>query len=138
MKKQAIKSLNHCAYSIRYHLVLVTKYRRAALTADILDKLKYLVGERLEEWGGELFEFNGESDHIHILCDIPPKCAIADFVNALKTGTSRRIRNEFQEHLKQFYAKPVLWSRSYCVVSCGSAPVEIVKQYIQNQNTQRA
>lgn len=31
-------------------------------------------------------------------------------------------------------SKPVLWSRSYCMLSCGGAPLEIIKQYIQQQD----
>lgn len=51
----------------------------------------------------------------------------------LKTGTSRRLRNEFREHLDIFFSKPTLWSRSYCVLSCGGAPLEIIQRYIQQQ-----
>ncbi len=89
--------------------------------------------ERCEAWGERLLEFNGEADHIHFLLELPPTMALADFVNALKTGTSRRLRNEFKEHLASVYKKPVLWSRSYCILTCGGAPLEIIKQYIQQQ-----
>ncbi len=89
--------------------------------------------ERCEAWGGRLLEFNGEADHIHLLLELPPTVVLADFVNALKTGTSRRLRNEFKEHLASVYKKPVLWSRSYCILTCGGAPLEIIKQYIQQQ-----
>ena len=88
---------------------------------------------RCEAWGGRLLEVNGEADHIHLLLELPPTVALADFVNALKTGTSRRLRNEFKEHLASVYKKPVLWSRSYCILTCGGAPLEIIKQYIQQQ-----
>lgn len=57
----------------------------------------------------------------------------ADFLNALKTGTSRRLRNTYPEQLAAHYSQPVLWSRSYCVLSCGGAPLEVIKQYIQQQ-----
>lgn len=54
-------------------------------------------------------------------------------MNALKTGTSRRLRTMFAQELAGMYSKPVLWSRSYCVLSCGGAPLEIIQQYIQQQ-----
>ena len=88
---------------------------------------------RCEAWGGRLLEVNGEADPIHLLLELPPTVALADFVNALKTGTSRRLRNEFKEHLASVYEKPVLWSRSYCILTCGGAPLEIIKRYIQQQ-----
>ena len=133
MNKTNLKALNHCFYNINYHLVIVTKYRKKVITPAILSRLSDLIKERIEAWDGCLLEINGEPDHIHILFELPPKHAVADFVNALKTGTSRRIRAEFAEELKQHYWKPVFWSRSYCVVTCGGAPLEVVRQYIENQ-----
>ena len=70
---------------------------------------------------------------MHLLFTQPPKYALSNFVNALKTGTSRRLRSEFAAELNQVYRKPVLWSRSYCVISCGGAPLSVLKQYIENQ-----
>ncbi|MEW3137604.1 transposase, partial [Escherichia coli] len=52
--------------------------------------------------------------------------------NSLKAVTSRRLRNEFLD-LRGAYGKAVLWSRSYFAGSCGGAPLEVVKQYIQHQ-----
>jgi len=90
--------------------------------------------ERCQSWGGRLIETNGEPDHVHLLVDLPPTAALAEFVNALKTGTSRRLRTMFAQELAGVYSKPVLWSRSYCVLSCGGAPLEIIKQYIQQED----
>ncbi len=133
MIKSTLKSQHHCVYNIKHHLVLVTKYRHNVITGNILSRLKEMVTERVLAWEGELIEINGEPDHLHILFELPPKYAVSDFVNALKTGTSRKIRKEFADQLKPFYWKPVFWSRSYCVVTCGGAPLSIVKQYIENQ-----
>ena len=78
-------------------------------------------------WSGELLECNGEADHVHLLLSLPPTVALSDFVNALKTGTSRRLRAEFAEDVKRHYWKPVLWSRSYCVLSVGGAPLSVTQ-----------
>ena len=134
MIKTTLKAQHHCVYNVKYHLVLVTKYRHKVINANILCRLKEMVSDRVEAWEGELVEINGEPDHLHMLFELPPKYAVSDFVNALKTSTSRKIRNEFADHLKSFYWKPVFWSRSYCVVTCGGAPLSIVKQYIENQD----
>lgn len=133
MSQTTLKSLSHCVYNIRYHLVLVTKYRNPVIDSEILSRLKTLTRERVEDWGGDLYEMTGEPDHVHILFDLPPHRAIADFVNALKTGTSRRIRNEYPDQVSRHYWKPVFWSRSYCVVTAGGAPLDTIKHYIQNQ-----
>ena len=59
-------------------------------------------------WGGELSECNGEADHVHLLLSLPPTVALSDFVNALKTGTSRRLRAEFAEVLEACAMEPFL------------------------------
>jgi putative transposase len=134
MKKLQIKYLNHCVFNLYYHLVIVTKYRRKCITAPMLAKLKLICDQLTKKWGGELVEFNGEADHLHLLLALNPKVAPSVFVNNLKTVTSRLIRKEFSEHLKKVYwKKPVFWSRTYCILSCGDAPLSIIKQYIEQQ-----
>lgn len=133
MSMTTLKHQYHCVFNTKYHLVLVTKYRNPVINEVILDRLSALAKERVEAWEGELFEVNGEPDHLHLLLELPPKYAVADFVNALKTGTSRRIRKEFPDHVEKHYWKPYFWSKSYCVVTCGGAPLSIIKQYIENQ-----
>lgn len=129
-----IIKLHHCVYALHYHLVIVTKYRKKCLTAPMLAEFEVQSKERCEAWGGKLIEVNGEADHVHLLIDLPPTVALAEFVNALKTGTSRRLRSVFAQHLEAFYSKPVLWSRSYCALSCGGAPLAVIQQYIQQQD----
>ncbi|MCP4747131.1 MAG: IS200/IS605 family transposase, partial [Desulfobacteraceae bacterium] len=53
----------------------------------------------------------------------------------LKTISSRQLRKELAGYLKNFYSKPVLWSRSYCIVSAGGASLSVIKRYIENQNS---
>jgi len=59
--------------------------------------------------------------------------APAKLVNTVKTNISRITRKEFAAHLRPFYWKLVFWSRSYCLVSAGGAPLSVIQQYIQNQ-----
>lgn len=133
MPKIELNTLYHCVYALQYHLVIMTKYHKKCLTLPMLESFEGQARERCEAWGGTLLELNGESDYVHLLLELPPTAALSDFVNALKTGTSRRLRNEFKGQLASVYKKPVLWSRSYCVLSCGRAPLEIIQQYLQQQ-----
>lgn len=123
----------HCVYQLKYHLVLVTKYRRKCFTKPILDRLQVLCEEQSQKWGIELVEFGGESDHVHLLLDMHPNIMPSKFINSLKTVTSRLLRKEYLAHFKKFYWKPVLWTRAYCLISAGGAPISILKQYIQDQ-----
>lgn len=133
--KQELNTLFHCTFYLNYHLVIVTKYRRKCITAPMLKKLNLIAENLLERWNGKLIEFNGEQDHIHLLLALNPKVAPSTFVNNFKTVTSRLIRKEFGIYLQHFYKdKPVFWSRSYCILTCGGAPLSILKQYIQQQD----
>jgi putative transposase len=128
---------HHAQYSLKYHLVLVTKYRRKAFTEEILQRLKIISQELLNKWDCELDEFGGEADHVHLLISAHPSLELSKLINSLKTITSRAIRKEFAEHLKAFYWKPVLWTRAYYIASAGGAPLEVIKQYIENQGKEK-
>ena len=131
---QDFKKLNHCVYNLKYHLVLVTKYRRKCITDPIIIRLKEIFVELCLKWECNLIEFNGEPDHIHMLLELNPKITLSTFINNLKTVSSRYIRKEFSNHLSKFYYKnPIFWSRSYCILTCGGAPLSVFKQYIEQQ-----
>jgi putative transposase len=53
-------------------------------------------------------------------------------VNSLKGVSSRLLRKNLPG-IKSKYWKNVLWSPSYFAASCGGAPLELVKQYIEEQ-----
>jgi len=102
----------------------------------MLERLKEIFFDTLEKWSGSLLECNGEPDHVHLLISVNPKVQPSKLVNNLKTVSSRLIRKEFSEHVNRVYrGKPVFWSRSYCILSCGGAPISVLKQYIQQQAT---
>ncbi|SHF72643.1 putative transposase [Caldanaerobius fijiensis DSM 17918] len=104
----------HACYNLKYHLVIVTKYRHKCLTNEMLKRLENI----LSKWSCTLIEFNGEADHIHILFEAPPQVQLSKLINNLKTVTSRLIRKEYAEYLSKFYWKPYLWNRklSYFVI----------------------
>ena len=133
MATQALNQLFHCVFSLNVHLVLVTKYRRKCINQAMLDSLKSNCERLSNQWECKLLEFNGEPDHVHLLISMNPKVSPSIFVNNLKTVTSRLLRRDFPSELAKFYRKPVFWSRSYCILSCGGAPLSIIKQYIEQQ-----
>lgn len=112
-------------------MVLVTKRRRRLLDADAFAIAREMTQARVDARNGTLLEFGGEADHLHLLVSRPPAEAIADFVNAVKTSTSRRLRRDV---VRIRNAGPVLWSPSYFVASCGHADADTVRAYIQAQD----
>jgi len=130
---QELKSHAHCVFRLTYHLVLVTKYRRKVLTPEMRKRLREIFDYLCIRWGCELIEFGGEEDHVHLVFEGHPNLKLSAFVNNLKTVSSRRLRKEFAGHLAKYYWKSVLWHRSYCIVTTGGAPLEVLKRYVQSQ-----
>ncbi|HGP0330889.1 TPA: IS200/IS605 family transposase [Klebsiella pneumoniae] len=129
---QEINRSRYSAYLLHVHIVFVTKYRRKVFGELHLEKVNQYAGEVCGDFGAVLKECDGEADHVHMLVEYPPTVQLSKLVNSLKAVTSRRLRNEFLD-LRAAYNKPVLWSRSYFVGSCGGAPLEVVKRYIKYQ-----
>jgi len=86
----------------------------------------------------ELKEAGFEDDHAHLLIAYPPKVALSVLVNSLKGVSARMLRAAaLPEVTSKLWGKH-FWSPSYCAVSCGGAPLEIVKRYVEQQRGGRA
>jgi putative transposase len=133
MAKQQLQALHHCVFSLHFHLVIVTKYRRKVISNEMKKRLGEIFSNTLRKWECELIEFNGEADHVHLLFSATPKPSLSALVNNLKTVSSRLIRKEFRREISKVYWKPVFWHRSYCLITCGGAPLTVIQQYIQQQ-----
>ena len=123
----------HSVYNLKYHLVLVTKYRKKCINNILYQYLFSLTKELCNKWDVELIEINHDLDHIHMMLEIPPQVQISKFVNNYKTVTSRLMRKDLKEYLDKFYWKDNFWSKSYMILSCGEAPIEIIREYIKNK-----
>ena len=124
----------HCVYNLKYHLVLVTKYRKKCFTKPVLARCEKICAEQCKKWETNLLEFGGEVDHVHLMIEMHLNVMPSKFINSLKTVSSRLLRKEYANHFRKFYWKTVLWTRAYCLLSAGGAPLSILQEYIQNQN----
>lgn len=129
-----LRTGRHCVFNMHVHLVFVTKYRRHVFSKQILLRMHEVFNEVCTDFEAEIVEFDGEKDHVHVLVNYPPKVSVSKLVNSLKGVSSRLLRKEFPG-LANNYFKGVLWSPSYFAASCGGAPISIIKQYIQQQQT---
>ena len=131
-----IQKSRHATHLLHAHLVFVTKYRYNVLTGEHIEYLRTIFKETMEEMGGILEEFDGERNHVHLLIQYPPKWSISIIVNNLKGRSSRLLRRDMPDVKKRYWGDgSALWHRSYFAGSVGGAPLEIVKQYIQQQDT---
>jgi|TARA_R110000850_G_scaffold141015_1_gene262604 putative transposase len=117
------------------HLVFVTQYRREVFTKEILDELKPIFAAVCADFGAELIEFDGEDDHVHLLVNYPPKIAVSALVNSLKGVSSRMIRKKKYPSITKKLWGGALWSPSYFAGSCGGAPIDVIRRYIEQQQT---
>ena len=124
-----------CVFLMHVHLVFVTKYRRKVFNRDILNELELILKSVCEDFEATLVEFNGECDHVHLLVKYPPKVAVSKLVNSLKGVSSRLLRKKKHPSIERVLWGKQLWSPSYFAGSCGGAPLETIKEYIEQQNT---
>ena len=119
------------------HLVFVAKYRRKVFSKAILYDLEKMFSKVCGDFEAELVEFDGEHDHVHLLVNDPPKVAVSKLVNSLKGSSSLLIRKKGYPTIQKALWGGSLWSRSYFAGSCGGAPIDVIRKYIDEQNTPR-
>ena len=122
----------HVVFRLHVHWVFVPKYRRKIFDADALDRLKNAFSTVCGAFEATLDEFNGERDHVHLLVQYPPKVSISALVNSLKGVSARRLRQDRPDMARRYW-RGGLWSASYFAASCGGAPIEVLRQYIEQQ-----
>ncbi|ENQ3079837.1 IS200/IS605 family transposase [Bacillus cereus] len=123
---------NHSVFLLYYHLVLVVKYRRKVFDDTISDYAKDMFVILSENYNITLVEWNHDVDHVHILFKAHPNTEMTKFINAYKSASSRLIKKEFSQVKKNLW-KEMFWSRSFCLITTGGSPIEVVKQYIEKQ-----
>lgn len=138
MEHQRLKTKNHAAFRLFYHLVLSMKYRHGCLNGPMLSRLREILSDVLKQWDGEIIEFGGEADHVHLLFEVGPTVKLSDLVKNLKSVSARRMRQEFSAELKPYYWKPYFWNRAYALISVGGrANIETLLKCIENQDDPR-
>lgn len=126
------KSNKNVVYSCKYHVVWCTKYRRKVLTNGVDARLNELLLEYAKKLSVDILEMEIMPDHVHILMEVDPQFGVHKAVKSLKGYTSKILREEFPYLRTKI---PTLWTNSYFVSTVGGAPLEVIKQYIENQKT---
>lgn len=123
---------NHLVFLLHYHLVLVTKYRRKVIDDIISNRLKEIFEKIQDNYNITLQEWNHDKDHVQILFKAHPNSELSKFINAYKSASSRLIKKEYPKIKEQLW-KEYFWSRSYCLLTTGGAPIEVIKKYIESR-----
>lgn len=124
------KSNNNVVYSCKYHVVWCPKYRRSVLVSGVDVRLKEIIQGICTEFRAELLELEVMPEHVHLLVEVDPQYGIHRLVRVIKGRSSRLLRLEYPWLRSRL---PTLWTNAYFVSTVGGAPLEVVKQYIENQ-----
>ena len=122
----------HSVFLLHYHLVLVVKYRRNVFNTNISSRAKEIFEYIAPNYNITLEEWNHDGDHVHILFKAHPNTEISKFINAYKSASSRLLKKEFPEIRRKLW-KETFWSQSFCLLTTGGAPPEVIKKYIETQ-----
>ena len=126
----------HSVFLLNYHLVLVVKYRRKVFNDDISTRAKEIFEYIAPNYNISLQEWNHDLDHVHILFKAHPNTEISKFINAYKSASSRLLKKEFPQIREKLW-KEYFWGQSFCLLTTGGAPLDVIKQYIENQGIDR-
>ncbi len=130
-----IRQGRHCVFKMHVHLAFVTKYRRKVFDSPAIDVLRGIDGRVCLDFESTLVEMDGEDDHVYLLVEYPPTVSVSALVNSLKGVSSRLIRKKSYPSVSKKLWGGALWSPSYFAGSCGGAPISIIRQYIEQQQT---
>jgi len=131
-----LESNNHSVFMLRYHLVFVVKYRREVIDDAVSGRLKEIFEYIAPGYKITLKEWNHDKDHVHILFSAHPKTEISKFINAYKAASSRLVKKDYP-HIRGNLWNEYFWSRSFCLITAGGAPLEVLKRYIESQGERK-
>ena len=127
----------HSVSLLHAHLVFSIKYRRRVLTRRVFEILRQSMRQTAASMQVDLVAIEADGDHLHIMINYPPSLSLAKITQRLKGASSRAVLlRRLPEVLKKLWGH-AFWSPSYFVVSCGGAPLEVVKSYVDNQTSPR-
>ena len=135
MRTEIMREMDNNAHSVfllYYHLIMVTKYRRKVINDDISARGKEIFEYIAPNYGITLEEWNHDNDHVHVMFRAQPKSAISKFINAYKSASSRLLKKEYPEIREKLW-KGAFWSQSFCLLTSGGAPIEVIRKYIESQ-----
>ena len=130
MALEGYKSNLNVVYSSKYHVVWTPKYRRSVLIGDIAARCESVIRQVAEKYKAEVIALEIMPDHVHVLVEIDPQFGIHRLVKNMKGVSSHTMRNEFRTLKSKL---PTLWTNSYFVSTVGGSPLEVIKQYVENQ-----
>ncbi|MCL5795543.1 MAG: IS200/IS605 family transposase [Patescibacteria group bacterium] len=131
--KRYIKTLSHCFYECKYHIVFTPKYRGRIFQNDYVKSELNRIIRLVCKWKGfEVMELNIQEDHLHLCLIISPKHSISYAMAIIKGKTSAWIKKGHKK-IKGLCDKGSLWARGYFVSTIGIDEL-IIRRYVKYQS----
>lgn len=125
---------NRRKYSLKVHIVLVTKYRRPLLKPPVSDSVKQKIYDIANAKGYEIIAMEADKDHIHFLLSYDTTDRVSDIVAAIKQQTTYYLWKQYRPFLsKHYWKKDIFWSDGYFACSIGEVSSTTIRRYIESQ-----
>ena len=125
---------NRRKYSLKVHIVLVTKYRKQLLQGSIADDVKQKILDIANTRGYEIIAMETDKDHIHFLLSYDVTDRVCDIVKIVKQETTYYLWQKYNSVLsKQYWKKKIFWSDGYFACSIGEVSSATIQKYIESQ-----
>ena len=125
---------NRRKYSLKVHIVLVTKYLKQLLKGSIADDVKQKILDIADTRGYEIIAMETDKDHIHFLLSYDATDRVCDIVKIVKQETTYYLWQKYNSVLsKQYWKKKIFWSDGYFACSIGEVSSTTIQKYIENQ-----
>ena len=125
---------NRRKYSLKVHIVLVTKYRKKLLKGSITDDVKQKIFDIANTRGYEIIAMEADKDHLHFLISYDTTDRVCDIVKIVKQETTYYLWQKYGSFLsKQYLKKRIFWSDGYFACSIGEVSSATIQKYIESQ-----
>jgi putative transposase len=114
---------------IHLHFIYAPKFRASLIQSDWETELyKYITGI-VQMNKHKMVSINGMPDHIHMLIGFRPTQSISDFMQSVKSGSSRYINDN------RLCNRRFEWQSGYGAFSHSRSQINNVIDYIENQKS---
>ena len=119
--------MSHVFHQLYYHFTWATRCREPLIDRTWREQLLEILNQEVYTRGGFPLRHNAMPDHAHLLCRLPPKLIVADFIGQLKGATSFRVNKEIRPKFK------LHWQEGYGVLTLRKDEIATVSRYIDKQ-----
>ena len=123
-------------YSLKYHIVWCTKYRKQVLVNNRDLELKEYLRRTADDLDVHILAMEIMPDHVHLLISCKPQLRLSDAIKVFKGNSARWLFIKHPEIKKSLWGGH-LWNPSYFVATVSGRSEEQVTKYINSQKVKQ-